>query len=222
MVSASGINAKRRLSAAYLLASSQSYFNAGRCPEPPSGNNDKKCRCINVDDFDDLKGAIERMDDNGECKCFRPFSVTKSPQELSIEVRGKGIIIQCQTLGECAINGPGTHIFISGEDSETTISGFRFRGATESAIVISDGTGGGGTNGAREQTICDSSFVNNQNYWHNGGAIKAGVATSTYIANSYFEGNTAARMGVLLAGNRAKYSFWTLPFHQIRHPSAAR
>ena len=154
-------------SAALLLAriaavSSQSFFNA-RCPEPPSNNN-KKCRCINVDDFDDLKGAIERMDDKGECKCFRSFSVTKSPQESPIEVRGKGIIIQCQTFGQCAINGPGTHIFISGEDSETTISGFRFRGATESALVISDGTGGGGTDGAREQTICDSSFVNNQ--WH--------------------------------------------------------
>ena len=186
-------------------ASSQSFFNAGRCPEPPS-NNDKKCRCINVDDFDDLKGAIERMDDNGECKCFRSFSVTKSPQESPIEVRGKGIIIQCQTLGQCEISGPGTHIFISGEDSETTISGFRFRGATESAIVISDGTGGGGTDGAREQTICDSSFVNNQNYWHNGGAIQAGVATSTYIANSYFEGNTAARMGGAVSGESSKVS----------------
>ena len=198
-------------SAALLLtllpqASSQSYFNAGRCPEPPSGNNDKKCRCINVDDFDDLKGAIERMDDNGECKCFRSFSVTKSSQESPIEVRGKGIIIQCQTLGQCAINGPVTHIFISGEDSEATISGFRFRGATESAIVISDGTGSGGTDGTREQTICDSSFVNNQNYWHNGGAIKAGAATSAYIANSYFEGNIAARMGGAVSGESNKVS----------------
>jgi len=190
------------------LAFSQSYFNAGRCPEPPSGNNDKNCRCINVDDYDDLKGAIERMSTN-ECKCMRPFSVTKSPQESPIEVEGKGITIQCQKIGQCVINGPGTHMFIRGELSETTISGFRFRGATESAIVISDGTGSGqrgDAEEAREQTICDSFFTNNQNYWHNGGAIKAGAATSTYIANSYFESNAAARMGGAVSGESSKVS----------------
>jgi hypothetical protein len=48
--------------------------------------------------------------------------------------------------------------------------------------------------------------VNNQNYWHNGGAIKAGAATSTYIANSYFEGNAAARMGGAVSGESSKVS----------------
>jgi hypothetical protein len=189
------------------LASSQSYFNAGRCPQPPSGDNDKNCRCIKVDDYDDLRGAIERMDDN-ECKCFRPFSVTKSPQESPIDIHDvRGITIQCQTLGKCEISGQGTHIFISGEDTETTISGFRFIGATESAIVIADGTGSGrrgDADDAREQTICDSSFANNQNYLHNGGAINAGAATSTYIVKSIFASNKAARMGGAVSGESSK------------------
>ena len=191
------------------LASSQSYFNAGRCPQPPSDNDDKNCRCIDVKDYDDLKGAIERMDRTGECKCFEPFSVTKSPQESPIEIHDmKGITIQCQTLGgECIITGPGSHIVISGEDTEATISGFHFRDATESAIFIADGTGsdrGGEADDARDQKICDSSFTNNKNYWHNGGAVKAGAATSTYIAKSKLVSNKAARMGGAVSGESSK------------------
>ena len=191
----------------FQAVSSQSYFNAGRCPQPPTDNNDKNCRCIDVDDYDDLKGAIERMDSN-ECKCLRPFSVTKSPEESPIEINDvRGATIQCQTLGGCEINGPGTHIFISGEDTEATISGFHFRDATESAIVIADGTGSGRRGDAgdtRDQTICDSSFTNNKNYWHNGGAVKAGAATSTYIAKSTFVSNKAARMGGAVSGESSK------------------
>ena len=112
------------------------FDDSDKCPGPR--NNDKGCRCIPVKDYADLKGAIERMDDN-ECKCFEPFSVQKQPHEPEISIddtRKLEIEIRCKEVGQCEITGPGTHVTIEGELASATLSGFRFIGATESAIII--------------------------------------------------------------------------------------
>lgn len=142
------------IAAARLAPIAQSFDK--KCPNPL--RNDKGCRCISVEDYDDLKGAIERMDD-GECKCFQPFSVTKSAFESAIEIEDvRNMRIMCQEFGQCEINGEGTHIEIEGERTELTLSGFRFLGATESAIVVKDETGTARRN-TREQKFCDNEFV---------------------------------------------------------------
>jgi predicted outer membrane repeat protein len=40
----------------------------------------------------------------------------------------------------------------------------------------------------------------NENYWSDGGAIKVGSGAKIYVGNSFFESNTAARMGGAISG----------------------
>ena len=110
------------------------FDDSDKCPGPL--RNDKGCRCIPVEDYDDLRGAILRMGD-GDCKCFEPFSVQKHPDEPEISIEDtRRLQLFCQEFGQCEINGPGTHLTIEGEMASATISGFRFIGATESAVII--------------------------------------------------------------------------------------
>ena len=43
-------------------------------------------------------------------------------------------------------------------------------------------------------------FNSNENNWSDGGAIKVGTGAKIYVGNSYFEGNTAERMGGAISG----------------------
>ena len=54
-------------------AAPNTFDDSDKCPGP-IGNNDKGCRCIPVEDYADLRGAIHRMSD-GSCKCFGETSV---------------------------------------------------------------------------------------------------------------------------------------------------
>ena len=54
-------------------AAPNTFDDSDKCPGP-IGNNDKGCRCIPVEDYADLRGAILRMSD-GSCKCFGETSV---------------------------------------------------------------------------------------------------------------------------------------------------
>ena len=54
-------------------AAPNTFDDSDKCPGP-IGNNDKGCRCIPVEDYADLRGAILRMRD-AECKCFGETSV---------------------------------------------------------------------------------------------------------------------------------------------------
>lgn len=104
------------------------FDDSDKCPGPR--NNDKGCRCIAVEDYDDLRGAIERMS-SSECKCFEPFSVQKQPHEPEISIDDtRKLEIRCKEVGQCEISGPGTHLIIEGELSSATLSGFRFIGAS--------------------------------------------------------------------------------------------
>lgn len=137
------------------VVTSQSYYGPGsKCPRP--ARDDRRCRCIPVRDYEDLRGAILRMDDS-ECKCFEPFSVVKAPSAPPINMDNmRRVTVKCQELGQCEINGQGIHFLIS--QSEVTISGFRFVGATESAIVVMANTGSGQQD-EREQLFCDNEFI---------------------------------------------------------------
>ena len=116
-------------------AAPNTFDDSDKCPGP-IGNNDKGCRCIPIEDYADLRGAIERMSD-GECKCVEPFSVQKHPDEPEISIEdARRLQLVCKEFGQCEINGPGTHLTIEGELASATISGFRFIGATESAVII--------------------------------------------------------------------------------------
>lgn len=135
-----------------------SFYN-DKCPQAigPDGN-DRKCRCIRVRDYDDLRGAVRRMSDN-ECKCFEPFMVVKGPNDPPIEMDDmRRVTVMCQQFGSCIIQGPGTHFDIRGDESEVTLAGFRLMGATQSSIVVREDTGvdRGVT---REQVLCDIEFV---------------------------------------------------------------
>jgi len=180
------------------IVTSQSYFGPGsKCPRP--ARDDRRCRCIPIRDYEDLRGAILRMDDS-ECKCFEPFSVVKAPSAPPINMDNmRRVTIKCQEFGRCEINGQGMHFLISGDRSEVTISGFRFVGATESAIVVMTSTGSSPQDG-REQLFCDNEFINNENNSHDGGAIKVGARSRAYVANSLFQQNSAARMGGAISG----------------------
>ena len=117
------------------MPAANTFDDSDKCPGP-IGNNDKGCRCISIEDYDDLRGAIERTE-SGECKCFEPFSVQKHPDEPEISIEDtRRLQLVCKEFGQCEINGPGTHITIEGEMASATISGFRFIGATESAVII--------------------------------------------------------------------------------------
>jgi hypothetical protein len=116
------------------MGATKTFDDTGKCPGPLL--DEKGCRCIAVEDYDDLRGAIERMDDN-ECKCFEPFSVQKQPDEPEISIEDtRRLQLVCKEFGQCEISGPGTHLTIEGELASATLSGFRFIGATESAIII--------------------------------------------------------------------------------------
>jgi len=171
----------------------QFAFN-DKCPRQMRNNNDRGCRCIRIRDFDDLRGAIRRIDD-GECKCFNPFSITKSPQERPIEMDDmRRVTIKCREFGQCIIQGQGTHITIEGEESEVAIAGFKFVGATSGAVAIAEDTGTDRKD-TREQILCNNDFVGNNNYRSSGGAIFVGPNSRAYVSNSYFAENTASRMG---------------------------
>ena len=97
--------------------------------------------------------------DDGECKCFDPFTITKPPNDRPIEMDDmRRVTIKCQDFGQCIIRGQGTHIQIEGDESEVTIAGFRFVGATSGAVVVAENTGTDRRN-TREQIICNSDFV---------------------------------------------------------------
>ena len=116
------------------MPAANTFDDSDKCPGPL--RNDKGCRCIPIKDYDDLRGAIMRMSD-GDCKCMEPFSVQKLPDEPEISIEDtRRLQLFCQEFGQCEINGPGTHLTIEGEMASTTISGFRFIGATESAVII--------------------------------------------------------------------------------------
>ena len=135
-----------------------SFYN-DKCPQAigPDGN-DRKCRCIRVRDYDDLRGAIRRVDD-GECKCFEPFMVVKGPNDPPIEMDDmRRVTVMCQQFGSCIIQGPGTHFDIRGDESEVALAGFRLMGATQSAIVVREDTGTD-RGQTREQVFCDFEFV---------------------------------------------------------------
>ena len=135
-------------------------FYTDRCPKPigPDGN-DRGCRCIRVRDYDDLRGAVRRMDDN-ECKCFEPFAVTKGPNEPPIEMDDmRGVTVMCQQFGSCQIHGPGTHFVVGGDESAVTLAGFRLMGASQGAIVVRQDAGIDRRRSAGEQVFCDMEFV---------------------------------------------------------------
>jgi len=136
-----------------------SFYN-DKCPGAIGpGGNGRRCRCIRVRDYDDLRGAVRRMDD-GECKCFEPFMVVKGPSEPPIEIDDmKRVTIMCQQFGSCVIQGSGTHFVIEGADSEVTLAGFRLMGASQSAIVVREDTGSDRAAQTKEQVFCDIEFI---------------------------------------------------------------
>ena len=138
-----------------------STFYDDRCPNPigDRDRDDRRCRCIRVRDYDDLRGAVRRMDDN-ECKCFEPFAVTKGPNEPPIEMDDmRGVTVMCQQFGSCQIHGPGTHFVVGGDESAVTLAGFRLMGASEGAIVVREDAGIDRRRSAGEQVFCDMEFV---------------------------------------------------------------
>ena len=135
-------------------------FYSDRCPRPigPDGN-DRGCRCIRVRDYDDLRGAVRRMDDN-ECKCFEPFAVVKGPNEPPIEMDDmRDVTVMCQQFGSCQIQGPGTHFIVGGDESAVTLAGFRLKGASEGAIVVREDAGIDRRRTTGEQVFCDMELV---------------------------------------------------------------
>jgi len=110
------------------------FDDSDKCPGPRI--NDKGCRCIPVEDYADLRGAIERMS-SSECKCFEPFSVQKQPHEPEISINDtRTLEIRCKEVGQCEISGPGTHLTIEGELASATLFVFNDTAATESSIII--------------------------------------------------------------------------------------
>jgi hypothetical protein len=85
--------------------------------------------CTDVETFEDLKAAIEGSDDVVLCGGFR----LRKPDEEILEI-SDDIEIRCYKL--CTVYGRGTHMKITGEDTQVRIHKMKFMNSDESAIQI--------------------------------------------------------------------------------------
>ena len=87
--------------------------------------------CVSVSTFQELKNTILNA---GQAITFCPFSISKPDGDFLLIDSAKSLT--CLETKRCTIRGGGLHVRVSGNLSRLNLSGFRFVGATVSAIRI--------------------------------------------------------------------------------------
>ena len=106
-----------------------------RAPMKPSScmtiTNDE-AECIQILSYNDFKEAVQSF---RGVVILCPFKIERFDGEDPLDV-GKKIRVTCKERHKCIINGSETHLRVSGESAEIFMQGFKFTGATKSAVII--------------------------------------------------------------------------------------
>ncbi len=142
--------------------------------------------CIEVGNFTDIQVAIEASSDVVFCGGFNILKPTDDVIELS-DIHN----IRC--ILTCTISGEGTHVEVSGSDSQVRMDNMKFMLSDSSAVRITTSSANATT------TFCRTEFWRNKA--HFGGAIfvsrKSGFVN---VMSSSFTNNEAFKGGAIFGG----------------------
>ena len=142
--------------------------------------------CIEVGTFTEIQEAINASSNVVLCGGFLIQKTTEEVLELS------GVHdIRC--IVTCAISGPGTHVEISGADSQVRISNMKFTLSDSSAVRIETSS----TNATT--TFCQTEFWRNTGNF-GGGIFIARQSGLVNVVGSSFANNEAVKGGAIYGG----------------------
>lgn len=141
--------------------------------------------CIEVDTFTEIKEAINATSEVVFCGGF----LMQKPTEDVLELSG---IHDIRCIVTCTISGTGTHVEISGPESQVRISNMKFTLSDSSAVRIE-------TSANATTTFCQTEF------WRNTAHFGAGIFVARQsglvnIVGSSFTNNEAVKGGAIYGG----------------------
>lgn len=105
--------------------------------------------CFNVrNDWARFRAKVERAND-GETIVFCPFEVTSDG--TGVRPKTKASLV-CQHQHSCIVRGPGRLMHLHRTMTEVSVVGFRFEGATDAAVYISQRS-------RKKQSFCKCEFA---------------------------------------------------------------
>lgn len=161
----------------------------------PTSDADQLCQfeeddlpCIEVDTFADMQAAILASNSVTFCGGFNLEKATDEVLELSGEHD-----IRCTRT--CTLSGDGTHIEVTGSDSQVRVHNMKFMLSDSSAVQIRTSA----ANSTATTTLCKTEFWRNTAQF--GAAISiARNAGKVNVVDSSFTNNEAVRGGAIYGG----------------------
>ena len=168
----------------------------------PSSHADGLCAfedndlpCVEIESFADMQAAILGSSGVTFCGGFNIAKPTDEVVELSDEHD-----IRC--ISTCTLNGDGTHVRVTGSDSQVRVQNMKFMASDSSAINIATSA----ANSTATTTLCNTQFWRNSA--HFGGAISiARNAGKVNVVASSFTNNEAVKGGAIYGGSEKLYIF---------------
>jgi hypothetical protein len=142
--------------------------------------------CVEVDTFADMQAAILVSPNVTFCGGFNIPKPTDEVLELSGEHD-----IRC--ISTCTLSGDGTHVEVSGSDSQVRVHNMKFMLSDSSAVRIA-------TSAIATTTLCSTQFWRNTAPYGGGISIARNAGKVNVVASS-FTNNEAVKGGAIYGGS---------------------